>query len=114
MPTKASSTEKNNDKAEAPKESKSNKLLSARHAATATLIANHKEEFDNLYVAEAQSRGVTYTPELTEEQKAAKKLEELIAANPGLEDDLRHRYGPSEPVAGEVDFAAPVPGDPAS
>lgn len=68
---------------------KSNELLKARHAAVDTLIAKHREEFDRLYVQEAQARGVTYEPPLTEAQKAKQTLEALLSKHPELAEEIR-------------------------
>lgn len=87
-------------------ERKSNKLLQARHAATAALIDAHREEFDQLYTAEAEKRGVTYTPELSEAQKAEQTLNRLLEDHPELAEKLRQQQAGEVPV--ETDSPSPV------
>ena len=106
MTTKApknTTTESTEAPAEAGKETgqsraKSNKLLQARHAATARLIADHQEEFNRLYSEEAQARGVEYTPPLNEEQKAEAALRAILEKHP----ELAGKVGGQVPVEGTV------------
>lgn len=56
-----------------------NPKLSAVNAATARLKAAHHDEFETLLVEECAARGITYTPPLTEEEKAHKQILDLIS-----------------------------------
>lgn len=53
-------------------------------AAEKRLREAHREEFDGFVQQEAANRGVTYQRRLTDEEKAEQKLNELLAAHPGL------------------------------
>jgi hypothetical protein len=58
---------------------KTNLKLVATNAAVARLKAAHHDEFESMMVEECAKRGITYTPPLTEEQKAHKQILDLIA-----------------------------------
>ena len=64
-------------------------LSEARTAAIGRLREAHREEFNALMVEEAASRGVKWTPRLTDEEKAEKALRELLEANPELAEKVR-------------------------
>lgn len=63
-------------------------LREAYGAATTRLREARREEFDSLYVQEAQARGVDYKPKPTAEQKAEAELAELLEKFPHLRDKV--------------------------
>lgn len=68
------------------------KLGMARNAATLELRAAHEPEFNELMVKKAKALGVTWSPRLTDEQKAAAEIKRLLEANPKL--DITSLVGP--------------------
>lgn len=70
----------------------------------------HPKDFARLATEECLKAGVTYKPRLTAEEKAEKELNELIAANPGLESTLRKRFnqGPEISAAGTFQHEDPM------
>jgi hypothetical protein len=69
---------------EAPAKTESALRREAYSAAERRLREENKDRFDALVQEEATARGVTYQRRLTEEEKARQKLQELLAAHPGL------------------------------
>jgi hypothetical protein len=96
MATRASTTEApavetpEVEQAEAPvkEQSVNQKRRAAYSAAETRLRENHAEEFRTLVTEEATARGVEYVFRLTEEEKAAKQLADLLAKYPGLGQNL--------------------------
>ena len=63
-------------------------LKQAYAAATSLVRENHRAEFEALYVAEAASRGVTYTPQPTGIDKAREQLQALLTEFPDLKAEI--------------------------
>lgn len=56
--------------------------------ATKYLREAHAEEFQKLYAVELRRRGLELTPSMTKRERDRKRVEEILAANPGLEDEM--------------------------
>jgi hypothetical protein len=80
--------------APAPDSTEADRRRKAYAVATTVLRDRHRREFDELYEAECAKLGVSYKRRLSEEEKAEKQVEELLAKHP----DLRSKFstGPSE------------------
>jgi hypothetical protein len=63
-------------------------LRKAYGAATTALREKHRDEFEALYVEEAQKLGVDYKPKPTAEQKAEQELRDLLEKFPHLRETL--------------------------
>lgn len=70
--------------AEPKPQSDTQKRRAAYSAAEARLRENHLDEFKALVNEEAASRGVTYVFRMTDEERAAQQLRDLLAKYPGL------------------------------
>lgn len=113
----------------APKqETESQKRNRLRNEAERVIINRYKSEFEDVATALFAENGLKFNKRMTEEQKAKAKIDELIAANPALRDQLLASLGVAAPVAqapvenpayqtptqfegegyGEDQFAAPV------
>lgn len=66
------------------KDERSKKMRAAYGAATASLREKYRDEFDQMYADECQSRGVEYTPRPSAEQKALQQLNALLEEFPHL------------------------------
>jgi GrpB-like predicted nucleotidyltransferase (UPF0157 family) len=66
-----------------------------RNEAERTLRHRHREELNGLIKAAFEREGIEYRPRLSEEEKAAKAIEDLLAAHP----ELRERYAPVDNTA---------------
>lgn len=60
----------------------------AYSAAEKRLREQYREQFDALVQEEATARGVSYQRRLTEEEKAEKALQDLLAAHPHLAEKV--------------------------
>jgi hypothetical protein len=69
---------------ETPAKTESALRREAYSAAEKRLREENKDRFNALVQEEATARGVTYQRRLTEDEKAEKQLQELLAAHPGL------------------------------
>lgn len=54
--------------------------------ATQLLREQHRETFEALYEKRCEVHDVPYQRRLSDEEKAAKQIEELLAAHPGLRE----------------------------
>lgn len=90
-------TESTTTKSEPTGEERDAALKASYQSALKTLREKHVDEFNDLRVAEAAKRGITWTPPKTEEQKAQEQIDALLAKHPGLRENL----AASAPVADE-------------
>lgn len=84
-------------------ETESQKRNRLRNEAERVIINRYKGEFEDVATALFAENGLKFNKRMTEEQKAAAKIQELVAANPALRDQLLASLGVQAPVV-----AAPV------
>lgn len=72
-------------------------------AAQRALRAAHQDEFNTYLQAEYAKVGFKWSPRLTEEQQAAKQMEELLDKFPGLANDIILRAAQDRLAAEEPD-----------
>lgn len=85
--------------AQTPKQETENDLKARlRRQAERKVVKDHPSELHAEIGRLFEENGLTYEPPLTAEEKAAKQIEELLEANPGL----RNKYAGLGPVAGAV------------
>lgn len=65
-------------------EKTTNPKSEARSAAARRLRDAHAEEYNGYLGEEMAARGIEWTPRLTDEQKAAKQVSDLLTQYPGL------------------------------
>lgn len=80
-------------------ESDSKKRNRLRNDAERHILNLHKDEFDDYATELFAANGLTFNRRLSEAQKAEKKIEEMIAQHPELEDVLRAKFGVPAPQA---------------
>lgn len=83
---------------EQDKQDKATLQRKAYGTAQTRLREAHREEFNQFMVEEAKALGLDWRPKPTDEQKAASQLAALLAAHPGLREQmgLPAEAGPSE------------------
>jgi glutamyl-tRNA reductase len=77
--------------AEETLQQKKNRL---RNQAERQVIANHVDEYHSLAEELFKAEGLEFTRRLTDEEKAAKKIEELLNQHP----ELRGKFGKDDPA----------------
>lgn len=82
-------------------------MSAARSAAAATLRTNHLAEYNDLLIKEAASRGLTWKPRPTKEERAKEEMARLLADYPDILNEVVAPTDPGDPEPG----TAPV-GDP--
>lgn len=65
----------------------------ARNVAIKRLRENHQTEYNEIMVEEMTARGIDWKPRLTPEEKAQRKIEELLAENPALSAQYKSLQG---------------------
>jgi hypothetical protein len=86
------------------------RISKAHNHALGVVKDAHIKEFNEAKVAEAKRLGVTWEPKLTEEERARKELEELLARHPSLEAALIRRV--REDMLSAAEPAEPAEADP--
>lgn len=82
---------KSTTKKEAPvaeKSEKDVKMQAARTRANRRHREEDRERYNAILVEEAAKEGIDWKPRPTQEEKDREKLRELLAANPGLREEL--------------------------
>jgi hypothetical protein len=74
----------NTEKSDDPKVLRQQRLTKAYGTATNQLRDAHRDEFNQLYAKAAEELGEKWEPKLTEEQKAAQQMREILAKFPNL------------------------------
>jgi hypothetical protein len=67
---------------------KSGLIRKAYSAATAKVRDAHRDEFNAFMVEEAKALGVDWKPKQTDEEKAAAKLQAILAEHPHLREQM--------------------------
>ena len=74
--------------APAPKETEQQMKNRLRNEAEREVLNNHRDEFYKVAERKFKENGLEFTRRLTDEEKAKKKLEDLLAEHPGLRAQL--------------------------
>lgn len=76
------------EEAPAPKETEQQMKNRLRNEAEREVLNNHRDEFYKVAERKFTENGLEFTRRLTDEEKAKKKLEDLLAEHPGLRAEL--------------------------
>lgn len=76
------------EEVDVPKETEQQMKNRLRNEAEREVLNNHRDEFYKVAERKFTENGLEFTRRLTDEEKAKKKLEDLLAEHPGLRAEL--------------------------